>query len=831
MGAVRKDILFRAYLVYVLVLIVGIVIFVRIFSLVYINGDEYRQMAEENTIRERPIEASRGNIYSDDGSLLATSVPVFDIYWDAVAVNKDTFNRYVDALAIQLSKLFVDNSYTYYKTYLVHNYKSKNRYTLIRRSDLRNDQNQVSYTILKRIREFPIFKLGKNRGGLIIEKKDVRKMPYKLLASRTIGYERKIKTKSGRDTGYYVGLEGAYSQYLQGINGKRIEQRIRGGFWMPISEEDQVDPQNGKDIYSSINIDFQSVATHALMKQLDSTKADHGCVILMEVETGFIKAISNLTRRTDGSYGEDMNYAIWESAEPGSTFKLASLLAVLEDGKFDTNTIVPTGKAKYGDREMVDSHEQGYGNVSFKKAFEVSSNAGISNLVVRAFAGREQVYVDLLKKMGIGQYLNLEIQGEGIPFIKDPKSRKDQKNKNPWNTTTLPYMSIGYEIQVTPLHILLMYNTVANNGKLMKPQFVKEVKNTGEVIKKNDPIVLIERICSQKTIDKAKCCLEGVVKNGTAKKLFNTMYSIAGKTGTAQIASGGSYGNDKNKVRNVDYKASFVGYFPANKPKYSCIVVINKPKQKGFYGGEIAAPVFKEIADKVYSSQIDIKQDVPDSIRNKNLPLVKFGKQSELKVIYQTVNFNTLSADSYSEWVSAEETVGNAIRMKSVAVDKQKVPNVIGMGARDAVYLLESIGCIVTVNGKGMVLNQSIKANTPAKKGTVILLSLGMPDVMKVAEMARSMDSINVVQAVKDSINKMVGRQQANEVVITDTVVKDKKKVTNKDKKKGVDNKTSSTTKPKNTDKKKTKVAKLKDKKATKGSKKEQKVKKSEKSN
>ncbi len=825
MGEIRKDILFRAYLIYILVLVVGVIIFVRLITLIYIDGDKYRQMAEDNLIRERVLEASRGNIYSDDGSLLATSVPVFDIYWDAVAVNKDTFNHNVDGLASQLSLLFKDKSAKDYHNYLVSNYKNKNRYTLIRRSDLRNDQNQVSYTILKKMREFPIFRLGKNRGGLIVEKKDVRRMPYKLLASRTIGYERKMKLKNGQESGYFVGLEGAYSQYLQGVNGKRIEQRIRGGFWMPISDEDQVEPQNGKDVYTSLNIDFQAVATHALMKQLDSTKADHGTVVLMEVETGFVKAIANLSRHSDGSYGEDMNYAIWESAEPGSTFKLASLLAVLEDGKFDTNAVVPTGKAKYGDRIMIDSHEDGYGNVTFKKAFEASSNVGISNLVVRAFAGREQVYVDLLKKMGIGQYLNLEIPGEGIPFLKDPKSRRDPNNKNPWNTTTLPYMSIGYEIQVTPLQILSMYNTIANNGRMVKPQFVTEVKSTGNVVKKNEPIVLIDKICSQKTIDKAKSCLEGVVKQGTAKKLFNTMYSIAGKTGTAQIAGKGGYGNDKNKTKAIDYKASFVGYFPANKPRYSCIVVINKPKQKGFYGGEIAAPVFKEIADKVYASEIDIKQDVPDSVRNYNMPLVKFGKQSDLKTIYQTIKFNTLSNDVYAEWVTADETSGNTIRIKPSIVESKKIPNVVGMGVRDAIYLIEKTGCIASANGKGMVVSQSVKPGTVVKKGMRVVLGLGMPDLIKVADYDRTMDSIKIARSIKDSVDKMLANTP---IAKSDTVSKEKKKTDPKSKKEIAEDK-----KKKNKEKtSKNTKAKPKDKQVTKkNAKNSKKNKKSEKSN
>ena len=812
MENVRKDILIRAYIIYAIVLVCGLIIFYRVFSLIFINGNEYRNLVNDNNVRERIVEAPRGNIYSDDKSLLATSLPVFDLYWDSYVVDKDTFNRNVSALANKLSKLFNDKTPREYISYLTTAYNKKTRYLPIQHSDLRNDLKQVSYSDLKLIREFPIFNLGKNRGGLIIEKKDVRKMPYKLLAYRTIGYERIIETKKGIDT-TFVGLEGAYSTYLSGVQGKRIEQKMRGGIWVPVSEEDQIEPQNGKDIYTSLNVEFQRVATHSLMKQLDSTKADHGCVILMEVETGYIKAIANLRRRSDGSYGEDMNYAIWESAEPGSTFKLASLLAVLESGSLDTNSIVPTGTFKYGDREMKDSHEEGYGRISLKHAFEVSSNVGISNAVVRAFGIKERTFVDLLRKMGVGNYFNLEIKGEGIPFIKDPKSRSDVKNKNAWSPTTLPWMATGYELQLTPLHILSIYNTVANNGKMMKPQFVIEIRNINEIIKKNEPIVLIEKICSQKTIDKAKACLEGVIKNGTAKKLFNTVYSIAGKTGTAQIAKKGGYGNTPDNQRKIEYKASFVGYFPADNPKYSCIVVVNNPKEKGIYGAEVAAPVFKEIADKVYSIEASIHAENEYSAENKTAPLVKFGRKEDLQIIYKSIKFNTLSTDSYSEWVNSYEAVGNSVRMKSSTPSKTKVPDVRDMGVRDAVFLLESLGLKVVIEGKGTVVSQSLSPNSILKKGLKIKLLLSIPAITEISENQNDTNSTNTTITAKDTTNKSAVIEKSK--IEPQKINKKQSDITkNKSDKKEPENNKKATvksTKKKNKDEKNTTKSKTKD--------------------
>ncbi|MDD2346137.1 MAG: penicillin-binding protein 2, partial [Bacteroidales bacterium] len=523
----KNQLAVRSFVVYFGILCFAIAIIARILYIQISIGEEYRAIDQDRNIRIRNIEAARGNIYSEDGSILATSVPVFDLFWDATVCSDEVFDKDLDSLAISLAHLFKDKSTSEYKKQLSTARQKGNRYMLIKRSNVRNEKKQVSYSDLKKIKEFPIFRLGRNRGGFITEQKNVRKMPYRLLAYRTIGYEQKIWKNDGKDTGIFVGLEGAYADYLKGIDGRRVEQKLRGGLWMPVTEEDQIEPQNGNDIYTTINISIQDVAEHALLRQLDSTEADHGCAILMEVETGYIKAIANLKRRKDGSYGEDMNFAIWESSEPGSTFKLASLVALLEDGKVDTSEIVPTGKKRFGKYEMKDSYEPGYGDVSLARAFEVSSNVGIATLVTKVFGNEPQRFVNLLKKMGLGETLGVEIQGEGRPVLKDFKDKS-------WSITTLPWMSIGYEVQNTPLQLLAFYNAIANNGKMMKPQFVKEIRHIGEIIQKNEPVVMNARICKPSTAHKARACMEGVVEHGTARRLSNEVYKIAGKTGTAQ---------------------------------------------------------------------------------------------------------------------------------------------------------------------------------------------------------------------------------------------------------------------------------------------------------
>ncbi|MCK4639399.1 MAG: penicillin-binding protein 2, partial [Bacteroidales bacterium] len=422
--------------------------------------------------------------------------------------------------------------------------------------------------------------------------KTIRKMPFKELAKRTIGYENKKEN-------LFVGLEGAYSEYLEGKKGKQLRQRICNGDWKPIQDENEIEPQNGKDIITTIDINIQDVAENALLEHLKEHKAFQGCAILMEVETGYIKAIANLQYdSSDNKYKESYNYAFAENVEPGSTFKLASMIAVIEDRKVNLSDTIDTGDGwiVYYNRTMRDAYKIRDGKITCREAFEKSSNVGVSMIIWDAYKKNPEKFVEHLYDMSLNKPLGIEFQGEGHPFIKHPKDKKI------WYGTTLPWMSVGYEISLTPLQILTFYNAVANGGKMVKPMFVKEIRQTGKTIKTFKPVVINKSICSKRTIDTVQSLLEGVVERGTAKSLNNSIYKIAGKTGTAQIAN-------KNKGYNKGfYNASFVGYFPADDPKYSCIVVVNKPSGGKYYGSSVAAPVFKEIADKVYATQLDIHQ-------------------------------------------------------------------------------------------------------------------------------------------------------------------------------------------------------------------------------
>lgn len=692
----NKDIVWRIKVIYIGVLIFALIIIYKLINIQFVEGDKWRKRAENLTLRYESVEAVRGNIISSDSNLLATSIPIFDIKLDLdkSVIQNDTFKFYLNVLSDSLSKLFPDKSKEEFKKLLLSGRKKEDRDFLLRRD--------IDYTQLKRLRTFPILKKGKYKGGFIVEEKDYRKMPFKELGSRTIGYKN-IKEN------LYVGLEGAYSKELEGVSGKRLMRKIANGIWRPVERDNQIEPENGKDIVTTIDINIQDVAEHALRKCLDSNEADHGCAILMEVSTGYVKAIANLKRHKDGSYGEDINFAIWESAEPGSTFKLASLIAVLEDGKYDTNEMVNTGKCTYADRTMEDSHEQGYGRVSFARAFEVSSNVGISEMVYKTFRDKPKKYIDYLYSMSLNKPLGIDLKGEGLPFIKDTKN-------STWSRTSLPWMSIGYELQLTPLQTLTLYNAIANKGKMVRPLFVKEILQAGKLIEKKEAVVINKSICSKNTVEKVQAILEGVVEHGTAKHLLNTIYKIAGKTGTAKI----DYG--KNKESKV-YRASFVGYFPADKPKFSCIVIVNNPTKGQYYGGAIAAPVFKEIADKVYATQLDIHQEIKNNNTKIPIPYVIAGNQQELYTIYSNLNLPFSTNNTDAEYIRSEKTDSlQKYIQKSIKV--KIVPDVIGMGVKEATYLLEKNGLKVNISGKGKVIGQSIQAGSNIVFGQSINLSL-----------------------------------------------------------------------------------------------------------
>ena len=699
--SIRKDIIIRVYFTYFLLALVAIAIFARAVQIQFLQGDRWKKMSDSLTTDFIDVEAGRGNIYSSDGSLLATSLPEYELRMDLMTetLTKEIFDANVDSLAIALSELFKDKTANEYEHKLIQARKNKERYLLIKRV--------VNYPQLKAVKKMPIFKMGKNKGGLLVIQKDKRIQPFKELASRTIGY----KVKGVQP----VGLEGAFDKDLGGTTGKRLVQRISGGIWMPLNDEDEIAPKDGYDIYTTIDVNIQDVAQNALREQLVKHNADHGCVILMEVATGEIKAIANLTRVEEGIYQEKYNYAIGEAMEPGSTFKLASYMAAIEDGVFRPSDTVDTdgGKFRLYSSTLSDSHEGGYGRIPMLKAFELSSNVAIAKKIHNGYKANPEKFTDRLKEFGIGEPIELQIPGTPKPRVKDPSSTD-------WSGLSLSRLAIGYEIRMTPLQTLLLYNAVANKGKMISPVIVKEKRSLGALVESYQAKVIRKKICSDETLAMLRMMMEGVVKDGTAKNLSTTVYPIAGKTGTAQVAQGRSgYKNGKKT-----YSASFCGYFPADNPKYSMIVVVIDPSHAGYYGNVVAGPVFKNIADKVYSTRLDMHQDIEKiyAAVPRDIPVSKAGVKNKTITAYEEIGLKpTIQNDV--EWVDVKKE-NQTLSFPQKEISQGAVPNVIGMGLVDALYLLENAGLRTKVIGSGKVVQQSIASGQAIRKGASILLEL-----------------------------------------------------------------------------------------------------------
>ncbi|MFI5219130.1 MAG: penicillin-binding protein [Bacteroidia bacterium] len=704
MKETKKDILWRVYLIYIFICLFGLAIILQVFRLQFVQGEYWRAKADSLTIAYRNIEPARGNIYSADGSLLATSVPVYEVHVDFLAdgFTREIFSEKADSLAYCLSTLFGDKSKEEYKRFLKEARSSKERWVLLHKN--------VTFGELKKLCQFPIFRMGKFKGGLIVDQKNKRVRPFQKLAARTVGYNLPWIEP--------VGLEGSMNEYLKGVSGVRLMQKISGGIWKPLHDENEMDPKEGSDLFTTIDINIQDVAETALETQLKLHEAENGCAIMMEVATGEIRAIANLRRGADGNYREDYNCAIGQSTEPGSTFKLASLIAAMEDGYVDLDETVDTQNGTISwtsGRPMKDSHEGGYGRISVQRAFEVSSNVGISKVIYKYYSKNPQSFVDRLRKMHVGDPLGLQVEGEGMPLIKDTKNKS-------WSKTTLPYMSIGYECKQTPLQILTFYNAIANNGKMVKPKFVREIRQKGQIVKSFPVEVIADSICSRATLEKAKQLLIGVVQNGTGSDLKHSEYSVAGKTGTARIANDSKgYENDKG----VKHQASFVGYFPADNPKYSVIVVIYAPSKGYYYAAQVAGPVFKEMADKVYATSIEMHKELVDSVlAENNFPVIKSGSTRQTNYAIEKLKAADKRVSADADWFTVSKSEKKN-RLENLKIERNKVPNVMGMGLRDAVYLLENQGLQVTVMGAGMVQKQSLNAGTRILKGQQIIIELG----------------------------------------------------------------------------------------------------------
>lgn len=657
MAVEKKQILNKLYLLTGFLFLFAIAIVYKLIQIEHIDGDKYRVEAEQGTVKTFEIAANRGSVYTSDGSLLATSVSRFDIRMDAVTISDDDFEAGIKDLSIALSEM-LGKSAGYYENKIRKARVNKNRYLFITRN--------LSYNDYQRLKKFPIFKLGTYRGGLIMEQRTVREHPIGKIAERAVGYD----DYRGR-----VGIEGSFYEFLRGKKGKRLKQKIAKGQWKPLNDNNEIEPIDGKDIITTIDLKIQDVAHHALLAQLEKFEADHGSVVVMETKTGEIKAISNLGRTSEGTYFEQRNYAIYESHEPGSTFKLMGMVVALEDKVIDTSDIIDTEKGviRFHGKPVRDSHHGGYGEISAARVFEVSSNVGIVKIIDEHYKDHPEKFIQGLERMKVGQKIGLPIKGEGEPKIPNPK------DKDTWNGLSLPWMAYGYGVSFTPLQTLTFYNAIANNGEMVRPRFVKEIRAQSNVVTRFEKEVIHPQICSQETIDKVKEMMLNVVKRGTAENIYDPNFSMAGKTGTCQT----EYWTDDTK-----YISSFVGYFPADEPKYSCIVVVHKPnKKKGYYGNIVAAPVFERIARKIYT----------------DTPVVEEVKFTE------TANKMDEAYEGY--YKKANET-------------HTKVPDVKNMPGMDAISLLENMGFKVNFEGIGKVKSQSIKAGSNLKKGDIIKLEL-----------------------------------------------------------------------------------------------------------
>jgi cell division protein FtsI (penicillin-binding protein 3) len=703
----RKDILWRTYLVYIFMCVFALSIVYKIVQVQFIQGDMWREKAKQLTTAYVSIEASRGNIFDENGNLLATSLPYYEVGMDvnAPSISKDTFNKYVGPLSEELAQLFPDKSKKEFKKMLRKARETKDCYIVLHRN--------VSFKDLQKMRKFPILKKGA-RGGLAYMQTNRRELPFGLSASRMIGYSRNE---------YRVGIEGAYDSILRGTSGRRLMQKVAADVWRPINDDNEIEPKDGNDIYTTLDVNIQDVAENALLKALVKNDASHGCVVLMEVKTGEIRAIANLTRTDSGAYSERLNYAIGYATEPGSTFKLASFLTALDDDyiNLDDKFYVGNGECMYYDKKVKDSHPPLTPVLTAQQIFETSSNVGTTKIITQYYSKDPQRYVDKLLSFNLGKPLGLGIPGEGKPLI------KSVKDKNWWGPT-LPQMAYGYEVLVTPMQTLTLYNAIANNGVMVKPHFLREIKNKSVVIKKFTPEIINPQVVKLSTVKKAKILMEGVVERGSGKGLNIQAFKVAGKTGTAQISQGGKkgYGSAGNHI----YQSSFVGYFPAEKPLYTCIVIINSPSKGVYYGGLVSGPVFKEVAEKVYSSSLDFHTEINDKQKflTKAPEMIKGNKQ-DMAIVLADLNIPFRNTIAEGNWVSNNKSDSTKITMQTVNIESQLkkglIPDLEGLSAKDAMFLLENNGLHVKILGFGAIRKQSLEAGTKFNKGTQIVLTLG----------------------------------------------------------------------------------------------------------
>lgn len=719
---IKNEVLSRVYiLLFGFILPAAAILFYRTVDIAVLQGDRWRERGKDLYIAPRPVEPERGNIMARDGSLLATSIPYFDIYMDpnSTGMSDADFMNNLDTLSHCIAT-YVDNKFTPggFREFILKKKAEGARYVPIKK--------KVTYLQKKQIEQFPLFNLGQIQGGFIAQKSSERVRPFGLLSLRTVGYVRGDRK---------IGLEGAFDEILGGQPGQQFMLKVdpEQDIWIPTEDLLRIEPKNGSDILTTIDINLQDVTERALMRSVNAHNADWGTAVVMEVKTGAIAAIANL-RRIDTEQGpgyyEAYNDAIASATEPGSTFKLASMMAMLEDGFVKLNDTIPIykGRTEFYKLPLEDSNPLSFklDSTSVRNVFAMSSNVGMATLVEQFYGSKSprnknkgpELFIDKLKQFNLHLPANIEIEGEAAPLIKEANSKEDG-----WSGTTLPWMAIGYELLQTPLQILAFYNAVANGGRMMKPYLVSEIQKLGEVQQVFKPTVIKRNIASAATIKKARELLAEVVENewGTANKLKTSAYRFAGKTGTSQI----DYQRSTNKSRVGGYQASFVGYFPAEDPRYSCIVVINNPRQLGFYGADVAGPVFREIADYCMDSQLQFRPQL-DTVRAVaaavKMPDGVIGAGVDIVALLEMLDLKTYGKPETDFWVTHVQN--DSLLLERRTVPEDVVPSVVGMGLRDALFVLENKGFKVEVEGSGKVVLQSVRAGTPAR-GQTVKLTLG----------------------------------------------------------------------------------------------------------
>lgn len=692
----KKEILLRAYIGFLVIFLLGMSIIGRAFYIQTSQGTYYRSLADSLTIFPKKIQAERGNIYSEDGRLLATTLPIFDIRIDfkTTYVHPEIFKENVDSVSILLADLFKDKTAKQYKNELLRERKKKSRYYLLKRN--------ITYNEMMAMKKWPMFRSGQYKSGMMAIENERRLLPFGLLAQRTIGFTNK--------DGKAVGIEGQYNEQLRGVQGQVMVQKIAGGVTVPIDSREQIAPQPGRDIFTTLDIELQDVAEDALYRALQHHSAEHGCVVLMEVKTGKIKAIANLGATKDSSYREGFNYAAGEATEPGSTFKLATVAALMEDGRINNNTLVEIGTegvAKFHNLTIRDHEPPATPQLTVKRSIEVSSNVAMARLAYDNYSATPSKFYQHLVDFGFTKPIGIELPGAGKPVLADPKK---------WSGVSTAYLAHGYELQITPLHTLMFYNAIANGGVMVQPRIIDKVKEYNTTVDSSVTIVLNEKLLSPTTVKQLQEILSAVVETGTAMNLKTDYLHVAGKTGTAVIAQG----NQGYKKRI--YQASFCGYFPAEDPQYSMIVVINSPSTNGYYGNVVAGAIFKEVADKVYSLNMNMHPALNKQLAsNLQLPLLAKGDAKEIEKLYAYLGGKPNAAET--EWATVSSN-GRKVSLSPDDYEGDVVPDVTGMSLKDAVYLLETLGMRVNVIGRGNVVAQSKTAGETIVKGMVITIDL-----------------------------------------------------------------------------------------------------------